>query len=454
MTLPAKHHFVLGTAFHAPVWGEVEVLADALFEINAAGTLERVLLPRDADYAKAVDDARANGELEELSATQYLLPGFVDLHIHAPQWENIGNALHVPLEDWLQKHTFPLEQSLTDGEKAAPVFADLVMRSLANGTTTALYYGTQNVDATVLLGEVCQTLGQRAAIGKVVMDNPEQCPDYYRDASADAGIAGTEETIERIMALTDERQLLTPVITPRFVPSCTPAALKGLGELAERYPIPIQTHLSESDWQAGYAHEHFGTSDAEVLDSFGLLTNRAVMGHATQLTEDEAELVAQRGATISHCPISNAFFGNAVYPVRRRHAQGVKAGLGTDVSGGFAPSIYANIRQAIISSRMLEDGVDANLPAASRGVAESRIDFRHAFYMATTAGGEALHQNIGLFLPGYHWDVQLIDVAAPHSDIVLYSEDDAQSVLQKILFTANRANITKVWVQGQLVSGR
>ena len=103
---------------------------------------------------------------------------------------------------------------------------------------------------------------------------------------------------------------------------------------------------------------------------------------------------------------------------------------------------------------MLEDGVDANLPAASRGVAESRIDFRHAFYMATTAGGEALHQNIGLFLPGYHWDVQLIDVAAPHSDIVLYSEDDAQSVLQKILFTANRSNITRVWVQGQLVSGR
>ncbi|WP_459540957.1 amidohydrolase family protein, partial [Negativicoccus succinicivorans] len=214
MTLPAKHHFVLGTAFHAPAWGEVEVLADALFEINGAGTLERVLLPRDADYAKAVDDARAKGELEELSATQYLLPGFVDLHIHAPQWENIGNALHVPLEDWLQKYTFPLEQSLADGEKAASVFADLVMRSLANGTTTALYYGTQNVDATVLLGEVCQTLGQRAALGKVVMDNPEQCPDYYRDASAGAGIAGTEETIERIMALTDERQLLTPVITP------------------------------------------------------------------------------------------------------------------------------------------------------------------------------------------------------------------------------------------------
>ena len=138
MTLPAKHHFVLGTAFHAPIWGEVEVLADALFEINAAGTLERVLLPRDADYAKSVDDARANGELEELSVTQYLLPGFVDLHIHAPQWENIGNALHVPLEDWLQKYTFSLEQSFTDGEKAVPVFSDLVMRSLANGTTAAL----------------------------------------------------------------------------------------------------------------------------------------------------------------------------------------------------------------------------------------------------------------------------------------------------------------------------
>lgn len=443
-----------GTAFHAPVWGEAEVLEDCLFAVDETGSLAAVCRPQDAAYETILRRYEGTSRYRELTAGQYLLPGFIDLHIHAPQWANMGKALHVPLATWLQEYTFPLERQLAEPTTAREVYREIVATTLAHGTTTAVYFGSQDTAGTLLLAEVCAALGQRGACGKVAMDNPEQCPPYYRDADSKAALQATREFIEAVRAIGATcPQGALPVITPRFVPSCTDATLAGLGELAAEYRVPIQTHIAESDWEAGYAYERFGKSDAEVLDMFGLLTPTAVVAHGTQLRDEDAALLAERGATVAHCPISNAFFGNGVYPVRRRFAQGVRAGLGTDVSGGYSPSLYDNIRQAVVVSRMLEDGVDARRPTAERGVPESRIDYRHALYMATTAGGEALGCKLGLFRPGYAFDAQLIDTNVAHSDIRIYAADTAEDVLQKILFLANRTNLTALWVQGREVLG-
>ena len=94
-------------------------------------------------------------------------------------------------------------------------------------------------------------------------------------------------------------------------------------------------------------------------------------------------MFADTGTAIAHCPISNAYFANSVIPVARFHAKNVEIGLGSDLSGGFSPSLFDNIRQAVMSSRMLEDGVNTSLPAETRGVPESRITVHEAFYLAT-----------------------------------------------------------------------
>ncbi|RKJ59686.1 guanine deaminase, partial [Butyricicoccus sp. 1XD8-22] len=99
--------------------------------------------------------------------------------------------------------------------------------------------------------------------------------------------------------------------------------------------------------------------------------------------DDDAELFAETGTAISHCPISNVFFSNGVLPVAHLHSKGVDIGLGTDISGGFSPSLFDNARQAVISSRMLEEGVDPKLPKETRGVPSSRITMNEAFYLAT-----------------------------------------------------------------------
>ena len=88
----------------------------------------------------------------------------------------LGKALDVPLEIWLRKYTFPLEARYADIDFAAPVYESLVDGLLANGTTTVLYFATIHLPATKLLADICLRRGQRALIGRVAMDDPEQCP--------------------------------------------------------------------------------------------------------------------------------------------------------------------------------------------------------------------------------------------------------------------------------------
>ncbi len=373
-----------GTAFSSKSSKEIEILQDHLFCINPDGMIEKIVAPGDADYQPLLDAYQGKDNFHQLAEGQYLLPGFIDLHVHAPQWAQSGTALDIPLYDWLNTYTFPLEAKFSDLDFAQEVYDDLVRTLLANGTTTALYFATVHKEASLLLAQICADKGQRGLVGKVVMDDPEQNPENYRDADPQTALADTEEFILAVRELSKTtKQGVFPVVTPRFIPSCTDEALKGLGALAKKYDAYVQSHCSESDWAHGYVRDRFGKNDAFALHDFGLLRDKSVMAHCNFLSDDDADLFAQTGTAVAHCPISNAYFANSVIPVAHFHAKGVDIGLGTDISGGFSPSLFDNVRQAVMSSRMLEDGVNPSLPAQGRGVPGSRITVDEAFYLAT-----------------------------------------------------------------------
>ena len=139
---------------------------------------------------------------------------------------------------------------------AEQVYGSLVSNLLAGGTTTAVYFATVHQEASRCLARHCLEHGQRAFVGKVVMDDPEQCPDYYRDASARDGLDGTVSLIEYVRALDGNGSgLVKPIVTPRFIPSCTDAALEGLGAIARDHNCHIQPHCSESDWEHGFVYD-------------------------------------------------------------------------------------------------------------------------------------------------------------------------------------------------------
>ena len=188
-----------------------------------------------------------------------------------------------------------------------------------------------------------------------------------------------------------------------------------------------------------------GMSDAAALDDFGLLIRRTVRAHGGHLNDEVMDLIRARGSGVAHCPLSNVYFANAVFPLRAALEKSVRVGLGTDISGGYSAFLLDNARAAVTHSRMLEDGVDPGLPGASRGAGPSRVTYRDAFYLATKGGAEVLDLPVGAFEVGRQFDAILV---RPPEDA-----GDGGDVLQKIVLRATPSDILSTWVAGRCVAG-
>ncbi|HHA1934900.1 TPA: guanine deaminase [Enterobacter ludwigii] len=426
---------------------------DTLFCIDGSGTIVDIIQHNDDAFRHVRDAARKAGKLTELSSDQYLLPGLIDLHVHAPQWPQMGKALDKPLEKWLNDYTFPLEARYADVDFARRNYTELVSALLANGTTTAVYFATLHTESSVELARICLAQGQRALVGRVAMDDPSQCPDYYRDETAASAEAETRAFIRAVAELPgNTAKRVLPVITPRFIPSCTDDLLKRLGTVAKETGCHVQTHCSESDWEHGYVKERLGKTDTVALRDFGLLTPKTILAHSNHIEDDDADLIKKTGAGVAHCPLSNFYFANAVFPLRAMLDRGLNVGLGTDIAGGHSPSVFDACRHAITASKALNDGVDARIKPEHRGRPGSAVSFKEAFWLATAGAGGVLELPVGKLEVGYQFDAIVIDTRAAGSDIYIHpAEDQPEDRLQKIIFNARRNNISRVWVDGKAV---
>lgn len=439
MSITIKASYFSANNVNSTEFGE-----QSLIIIDDSGQITHIIDQNQPNYQKELAAAQANHQLIQLAPGHYLLPGFIDLHNHAPQWPQAGTALDRPLSEWLEHYTFPLEARFKDLDYAQLVYQDLVHEMLANGTTTALYFGSLHNAANLKLAEICHQLGQRALIGTVAMDNPDQTPTYYRDSSSQVAIDKTRIFIDQIQQ-TYRDGAIQPVITPRFIPSCQTDTLKRLGKLATDLKLRVQTHCSESDWEHQYVLDRFGQTDAAVLKSFGLLNQHSVLAHATQLTANDQAIIKSEQAAIAHCPISNAYFGNGVLPTRELLHQKIKIGLGSDIAGGYTPSLYANLQAAVTASQIRQDGVNPQLSPENRGVHASRITVEQAFYLATAGGAKSLGLQTGQIKAGFAADLQI--VKAPLNLTPLTPEDR----LAQLLFRHTQNQIKAVYVQGKLI---
>ena len=432
-----------------PAADRLQVVEDAVVAVDDAGVITAV----EASGSEA-GSALLRSTAARVATTpgSVLIPGLVDLHVHAPQWPQLGTGLDLPLERWLFEHTFPLEARYADPSFARPVWTDMVDTLLRHGTTTATYFATIDVEATSALAREAADAGQRAFVGRVAMDHPDGTPEWYRDHSGAAGVAASARSIDEIAAIDAGRGLVRPIITPRFTPACTDDLLRGLGELAAATGTLVQTHCSESDWAHSHALARFGMTDSSALDAFGLLRPGTVLAHSNHVTDGDAVLIRDRGAGIAHCPLSNAYFANAVLPVRRLVNAGVRMGLGTDVAGGSSPSLLHQAHDAVTVSRLLGDGVDRAKPSTGRGVPSSAIDTTLAFWLATLGGASVLGIPVGLLEPGRRFDAVLVDTTSRRGSLRVWPEvDTPERTFEKIVRLAGPADIVRVWVDGRLV---
>jgi guanine deaminase len=376
-----------------------------------------------------------------------------DTHIHAPQYPNAGIFGKSTLLDWLNTYTFPLESSFSDLSQASRIYSRLIARTLSHGTTTACYYATIHVPATNLLATICHTRGQRAFIGRVCMDHADLAPAYYRDASAASSLADTIACIDHVRALDPTFDLISPILTPRFAPSCSLESLHALGRLHAATGIPVQTHLCENEPEIALVRAMFPDARhyADVYDATGLLTAQTILAHCVHLSDEERALIRARDAKVAHCPASNTALTSGCAPVREWLDAGITVGLGTDVSGGHTASILGECREALFVSRHV----------AMRKGERAKLAVEEALFLATRGGAKVvgLEERIGAFEVGMDWDAQLVmlgrvdreELCQDDGPVDIFGDESWENRIAKWVYTGDDRNTRAVWVKGRLV---
>ena len=361
----------------------------------------------------AVDaDGRVSGVASNLSSLdcedaevtdfgdRLLIPAMNDLHVHAPQYRNQGIAMDLELLPWLQKYTFPEEMKYADLGYAERMYRRFVRDLWRFGTMRACVFATIHTESTLLLMHLFQEAGMGALVGKVAMNR--NCPEGLSE-SVEEMVRGYESIIGELNGA-----LVRPIITPRFIPSCTPEMLHACGELAAKYQLPVQSHLSENKDEIALVQllEKESSCYGDAYDHYGLFGQTpTVMAHCVWTEGEELELMKRRGVMVAHCPTSNFNVASGMAPIRKFLDEGLQVGLGSDISGGHDLSIFRMMVYAIQVSKI---HYQRQREQSSSGSKARFITLSEAFWLATKSAG-SFFGRVGTFEPGYAFDALVID---------------------------------------------
>jgi guanine deaminase len=268
-----------------------------------------------------------------------LLPGFIDAHIHFPQYRMLA-APAKDLLEWLNRYTFPEEARYADdiyAEVAAEVF---LQRLFAHGTTSALAFCSVHRQCADALFAAAKKRNMALVTGKTMMDR-NAIP-----AVQDTPEQGAKDS-EDLYHQWHGQGRLRYAVTPRFAVTSSDAQLAVAGELLQSLPGALmQTHISESPGEIALVQQLFPWSKdyTDVYDRYGLLSNRSLFAHGIHLSERERGRMSESGSTVVHCPTSNAFLGSGI--MRMPEMQHVNLGVATDIGGGTSYSMLTTMGEA------------------------------------------------------------------------------------------------------------
>lgn len=364
-----------------------------------------------------------------------IIPGLIDLHMHAPQYSFRGMGMNLELLEWLNTQTFPEEARYADLDYAGRAYAIFSEDMKRGATTRACIFATLHLPATRLLMEKLEQTGLKTMVGKVNMDR--NSPDILREQDASRSAADTVIWLEENKGC---YQNVKPILTPRFIPSCTDELMTRLKQIQAIYRLPVQSHLSENLSEIEWVRELCPDSEfyGDAYDRFGLFGGDdcpAIMAHCVHSAEAEQNRMKERGVWIAHCPESNMNLSSGIAPVREFLDKGIRVGLGSDVAGGSSASIFRVMVDAIQVSKLRWRLVDESLRP---------LTFEEAFYLATKGGG-SFFGKVGSFEPGYELDALVLD------DTVLKSPNylTVTQRLERICYLSEECQIAAKYVAGK-----
>lgn len=364
-----------------------------------------------------------------------IIPGLVDLHVHAPQYAFRGLGMDLELLDWLEENAFVEEKKYSDLDYAKGAYGIFTEDLVKSATTRACVFGTVHTEATLLLMELLEQAGMAAFVGRVNMDR--NCPEGLCEADAVKAAQDTESWLARCQGF----KRVKPILTPRFIPACSDELMRRLSDLQKNYNLPVQSHLSENKGEVAWVKELCPGTPCygAAYDRYGMFGKDypAVMAHCVHSDEEEMELMKGRSLFVAHCPESNANLSSGIAPVRAFLDRGIKAGLGSDIAAGSGLSIFRAMALAVQCSKLRWRLADESLKP---------LKFAEVFYLATKGGGE-FFGHVGAFEAGYEFDALVIDDSGKKSPGAL----TVPQRLERLMYLTEEKDIAAKYVGGKKI---
>ncbi len=351
-----------------------------------------------------------------------VFPGLINTHNHAAMVYFRGIADDLPLMEWLEKYIWPAEMKWPTSEVVRDALVLCCLGAAKAGVTTYTdMYLYQDVAA-----QKAEQIGIRGVLCSGVIDFPWR--DYAQ--SSEDYFARAEKHITKWKG----NELITPGIAPHATFTCSPDNYMRAREIADKYDVPLHTHLAETQFEAAQCRERYGKTPVEHLDSIGFLTGRVSAAHCVWLTDREIEILADRKVGVSHCIESNLKLASGIAPVPAMLKAGIRVSLGTD---GAASNNDLSILGEMSTAAKVHKGssLDATV-----------IDSRTALAMATKNGADmmGLGSSTGTITPGKKADIVMARIDSPHMTPVY-------DMFSHITYCLRPSDIDTVMVNGKVL---
>ncbi|KAA8917916.1 MULTISPECIES: TRZ/ATZ family hydrolase [Xanthomonas] len=348
-----------------------------------------------------------------------LLPGLVNAHTHNPMTLLRGIADDLPLMVWLQQHIWPVETAVIGPEFVADGTALAIAEMLRGGTTCA----NENYFFADVQAAVYKQHGFRARVGTVIIDFPT------------AWAKTSDEYFARACEVHDQWRD-DPLVGIAFAPhapyTVNDANFERVRMLSDQLEVPVHLHTHETAQEIADSLKQYGQRPLARLDRLGLVNDRLIAVHMTQLTDAEIHLCAERGVSVVHCPESNLKLASGFCPACALQRAGVNLAIGTDgcASNNDLDMFSENRTAAILAKAVANDA--------------TALDAASTLRAATLGGARALGfgETIGSIEPGKQADLICVDLSALETQPL-------HNVLSQLVYATGRQQVSDVWIAGQ-----
>jgi 5-methylthioadenosine/S-adenosylhomocysteine deaminase len=375
----------------------------------------------DDSIVEISDKVSANDGDEVVNGEgKVLIPGLVNTHTHLPMTLLRGLADDLPLQVWLNDYIFPIEANFNKEHSYAGALLGC-LEMIRSGTTTFndMYFEMEQVARAV------DRTGNRAFIahGMIDLGDKERRNNEFKQA---------RKIVKKFHNTSNGRVKTT--FGPHTPYTCSKELINGVRADADKYGVLIHIHVSETQNEVQEIKETYGMRPFEYLDDIGFLGPDVIAAHSVWLSDDEIEIIKNRGVKISHNPLSNMKLASGISPVIKMVENGICVSLGTD---GAASNNNLDLFQEIKTSSLLQkvQTLDPSVIPASK-----------ALEMATIEGARALgmENEIGSIEEGKKADLVLVDMKAPHLT-------PFRNPISHIAFSAEGSDVSTVICDGKLL---